>query len=89
MVEMQKDPREPPRFKISRESAQGPSPPTQKKTVKDQQVWKILPCISNWTNPKGYWIPWDKLGEGRAAFGGERRLPTPVNRTFAKLVGVL
>lgn len=65
MVEMQKDPREPPRFKTSRESPRGPSsPPTQKRTVKDQQEWKILPCISNWTNPKGYWIPLDKRGKG-------------------------
>ncbi len=26
--------------------------PTRKVTVKEQQEWKIPPCISNWKNPK-------------------------------------
>ncbi|NXR97658.1 SNW1 protein, partial [Oxylabes madagascariensis] len=29
-------------------------------TVKEQQEWKIPPCISNWKNAKGYTIPLDK-----------------------------
>ena len=27
--------------------------PTRKVSVKDQQAWKIPPCISNWKNAKG------------------------------------
>lgn len=34
--------------------------PTRKVTVKEQQDWKIPPCISNWKNAKGYTIPLDK-----------------------------
>jgi SNW domain-containing protein 1 len=34
--------------------------PTRKVTVKEQQEWKIPPCISNWKNAKGYTIPLDK-----------------------------
>ena len=34
--------------------------PTRKTTVKEQQDWKIPPCISNWKNQKGYTIPLDK-----------------------------
>jgi SNW domain-containing protein 1 len=68
MVELQKDPMSPPRFKINKKIPRGPpSPPapvmhspTRKVTVKDQQDWKIPPCISNWKNQKGYTIPLDK-----------------------------
>ena len=28
--------------------------------MKEQQEWKIPPCISNWKNPRGYTIPLDK-----------------------------
>lgn len=80
MVEVQKDPMEPPRFKyvkknyllsfvliisvssirINKKIPRGPpSPPapilhspTRKVTVKEQQDWKIPPCISNWKNAK-------------------------------------
>ncbi|KAL7992591.1 hypothetical protein Chor_016847 [Crotalus horridus] len=60
MVEMQKDPMEPPRFKINKKIPRGPpSPPapvmhspSRKMTVKEQQEWKIPPCISNWKNAK-------------------------------------
>ncbi|VDN14127.1 unnamed protein product [Dibothriocephalus latus] len=47
MVEVQKDPMEPPRF-------------NRKVSVKEQAEWKIPPCISNWKNPRGYTIPLDK-----------------------------
>ena len=68
MVEMQKDPMEPPRFKINKKIPRGPlSPPSpvmhspsRKMTMKEQQEWKIPPCISNWKNAKGYTIPLDK-----------------------------
>ena len=60
MVEAQRDPMEPPRFKTNKKIPRGPpSPPapvmhspTRKTTVKEQQEWKIPPCISNWKNPK-------------------------------------
>ncbi|CAN1232343.1 SNW/SKI-interacting protein [Linum perenne] len=60
MVEMPVDPLEPPKFKhkrIPRASGSPPVPvmhsPPRPVTVKDQQDWKIPPCISNWKNPKG------------------------------------
>ena len=42
--------------------------PPRKVTVKDQQAWKIPPCISNWKNAKGYTIPLDKrlAADGRS-----------------------
>ena len=68
MMEAQRDPMSPPRFKVSTKVPRGPpSPPapvmhspTRKTTVKEQQDWKIPPCISNWKNQKGYTIPLDK-----------------------------
>ena len=68
MVETRKDPMEPPRFKINKKIPRGPpSPPapvmhspSRKMTMKEQQEWKIPPCISSWKNAKGYTIPLDK-----------------------------
>ncbi|OIT07006.1 PREDICTED: SNW/SKI-interacting protein-like [Nicotiana attenuata] len=68
MVEMAVDPVEPPKFKHKKipRAASGSPPvpvmhsPPRPVTVKDQQDWKIPPCISNWKNPKGYTIPLDK-----------------------------
>ena len=68
MVEMQVDPMEPPKFNTSKKIPRGPpSPPvpvlhspTRKLTAKEQQDWKIPPCVSNWKNAKGYTIPLDK-----------------------------
>jgi SNW domain-containing protein 1 len=67
MVDMQQDPMEPPKFKHKKAPAGPPSPPVpvmrsppRKITVKDQQEWKIPPCISNWKNAKGYTIALDK-----------------------------
>ena len=60
MVEAPVDPMEPPKFKHKRVPRGPPSPPApvmhsppRKLTVKDQQDWKIPPCISNWKNIKG------------------------------------
>ena len=70
------------RFKINSKVPRGPpSPPapvmhspTRKVTVKEQQDWKIPPCISNWKNQKGYTIPLDKRlaadGRGLQQVGG-------------------
>ncbi|CAF0749411.1 unnamed protein product [Adineta ricciae] len=93
MVEVQKDPMEPPRFKINKKLPRGPpSPPapilhspTRKVTVKEQQDWKIPPCISNWKNSKGYTIPLDK----RLAADGRGLQSTHINENFAKLAEAL
>ncbi|XP_060002198.1 SNW domain-containing protein 1-like [Lagenorhynchus albirostris] len=93
MVEMQKDPMEPPRFKSNKKIPRGPpSPPapvmhspSRKMTVKEEEEWKIPPCISNWKNAKGYTIP---LDEHLAADG--RGLQTVhINENFAKLAEAL
>ena len=89
MVEVQKDPMEPPRFKINQKIPRGsPSPPapimhspTRKVTGKEQQEWKVPPCISNWKNVKGYTIPLDK----RLAADGRGLQTVHVNEKFAKL----
>ena len=89
MVEVQKDPLEPPRFKINKKIPQAPpSPPppvmhspTRKVTVKEQQEWRIPPCISNWKNAKGYTIPLDK----RLAADGRGLQQIHINENFAKL----
>lgn len=89
MVEVQRDPMSPPRFKINKKIPKGPpSPPapvmhspTRKVTVKEQQEWKIPPCISNWKNPKGYTIPLDK----RLAADGRGLQGVHINENFSKL----
>ena len=89
MVEVQRDPLEPPRFKINKKIPQAPpSPPppvmhspTRKVTVKEQQEWRIPPCISNWKNAKGYTIPLDK----RLAADGRGLQQVHINENFAKL----
>jgi len=93
MVEVQKDPMEPARFKINRKVPRGPpSPPapvmhspTRKVTAKEQQDWKIPPCISNWKNAKGYTIPLDK----RLAADGRGLQQTHINENFSKLAEAL
>uniref|UniRef100_A0A3B5AN31 SNW domain-containing protein 1 n=1 Tax=Stegastes partitus TaxID=144197 RepID=A0A3B5AN31_9TELE len=76
MVEMQKDPMEPPRFNFSL---------SLQMTVKEQQEWKIPPCISNWKNAKGYTIPLDK----RLAADGRGLQTVHINENFAKLAEAL
>ncbi|XP_009775566.1 SNW/SKI-interacting protein A-like [Nicotiana tabacum] len=88
MVEMPVDPIEPPKFKHKRVPKASGSPPVpvmhsppRPVTVKDQQDWKIPPCISNWKNPKGYTIPLDK----RLAADGRGLQEVQINDNFAKL----
>ncbi|KAL3532515.1 hypothetical protein ACH5RR_006036 [Cinchona calisaya] len=88
MVEMPVDPLEPPKFKRKRVPKASGSPPVpvmrsppRAATVKDQQDWKIPPCISNWKNPKGYTIPLDK----RLAADGRGLQDVQINDNFAKL----
>merc|ERR1712126_152754 len=93
MVDVQKDPMSPPRFKINKKIPRGPpSPPapvmhspTRKVTVKEQQDWKIPPCISNWKNQKGYTIPLDK----RLAADGRGLQQAHINENFPKLAEAL
>ncbi|CAI4226732.1 unnamed protein product [Auanema sp. JU1783] len=89
MVEEQKDPMEPPKFKINQKIPRAPpSPPPpvmhsppRKVTTKDQNDWKIPPCISNWKNPKGFTVALDK----RLAADGRGLQQTHINENFAKL----
>lgn len=88
MLEMPVDPLEPPKFKHKRVPKASGSPPVpvmhsppRPVTVKDQQDWKIPPCISNWKNPKGYTIPLDK----RLAADGRGLQEVQINDNFAKL----
>lgn len=88
MMEMPVDPLEPPKFKHKRVPKANGSPPVpvmhsppRPVTVKDQQDWKIPPCISNWKNPKGYTIPLDK----RLAADGRGLQEVQINDNFAKL----
>ncbi|KAG6436577.1 hypothetical protein SASPL_101478 [Salvia splendens] len=88
MVEMPVDPLEPPKFEHKRVPKASGSPPVpvmhyppRPVTVKDQQDWKIPPCISNWKNPKGYTIPLDK----RLAADGRWLQEVQINDNFAKL----
>ncbi|EER08207.1 SNW domain-containing protein, putative [Perkinsus marinus ATCC 50983] len=67
VVEVQKDPMEPPKFrhhKVPAPPSEPPPPvlrsPPKKLTKEDQAMWKIPPCVSNWKNAKGYVIPLDK-----------------------------
>lgn len=93
MVEVQRDPMSPPRFKTNKKIPKGPpSPPapvlhspTRKVTVKEQQEWKIPPCISNWKNPKGYTIALDK----RLAADGRGLQSVHINENFAKFADAL
>ncbi|PAA88075.1 hypothetical protein BOX15_Mlig010975g1 [Macrostomum lignano] len=93
MVEAQKDPMEPPRFRISKKVPRGPpSPPAtvmhsppRKVTSKEQADWKIPPCVSNWKNPKGYTIPLDK----RVAADGRGLQGVHVNEKFVMLAEAL
>ncbi|XP_041270887.1 SNW domain-containing protein 1-like [Onychostruthus taczanowskii] len=93
VVEMQKDPLEPQRFKSNKKIPRGPpSPPvpvmhspSRKITVKEQQEWKIPPCISNWKNVKGYTVPLEK----RLAADGRGLQAVHINENFAKLAEAL
>ncbi|VDD75429.1 unnamed protein product [Mesocestoides corti] len=93
MVEAQRDPMEPPRFKINQKIPRGPpSPPpplmhspSRKVTAKEQAEWKIPPCISNWKNPRGYTIPLDK----RVAADGRGLQSVHISENFAKLAEAL
>lgn len=92
MHEAPLDPLEPVRFK-HRRVPRGPmddavpiqrSPP-RKLTAKDQELWKIPPCISNWKNNKGYTIPL----EMRLSADGRHLQDRTVSEKFPKLAEAL
>ncbi|OAQ64755.1 pre-mRNA-processing protein 45 [Pochonia chlamydosporia 170] len=67
IVERQRDPMEPPKFKHKKIPRGPPSPPPpvmhsppRKLIAEDQEMWKIPPPVSNWKNPKGFTVPLDK-----------------------------
>ena len=59
--------------------------PPRAVSAKEQQDWKIPPCISNWKNAKGYTIPLDK----RLAADGRGLQETAINDNFAKMTEAL
>lgn len=88
MVDVAKDPMEPPKFQHKKAVRGPPSPPVpvlhsppRKLTVQDQQSWKIPPMISNWKNSKGFTIALDK----RLAADGRGLQQVTVNDNFASL----
>jgi SNW domain-containing protein 1 len=65
IVERQRDPMSPPRFKHKRIPGRPPSPPPpqmhsppRKLTAEDHENWKIPPVTSNWKNPQYVTILW-------------------------------
>ncbi|KAI9731888.1 MAG: mRNA splicing protein [Cirrosporium novae-zelandiae] len=88
IVERQRDPMEPPKFKHKKIPRGPPSPPApvmhsppRKLTAEDQEAWRIPPPISNWKNPKGYTVPLDK----RLAADGRGLQDVTINDKFAQL----
>lgn len=88
MVDVAKDPMEPPKFQHKKAVRGPPSPPVpvlhsppRKLTLQDQQSWKIPPMISNWKNSKGFTIALDK----RLAADGRGLQQVTVNDNFASL----
>ncbi|KAI0024535.1 SKIP/SNW domain-containing protein [Xylariomycetidae sp. FL0641] len=87
IVEKQKDPMEPPKFKHKKIPRGPPSPPPpimhsppRKLTAEDQEMWKIPPPVSNWKNAKGFTVPLDK----RLAADGRGLQDVTINDKFAQ-----
>nr|GEX54022.1 collinsiaVII-like protein [Tanacetum cinerariifolium] len=88
MMEMPVHTLELPKFKHNRVPKANGSPPVpvmhsppRSVTVKDQQDWKIPPCISKWKNPKRYTIPLDK----HSAADARGLQEVQINANFQKL----
>jgi len=86
------DPLDPVKYKhkrIPRDAAFEPIPvmhsPPRKLTLKDQQDWKVPPCISNWKNSKGFTIPL----EMRLSADGRNLREHIVSDKFSKMSDVL
>jgi SNW domain-containing protein 1 len=92
LTELPKDPLEPVKFKhkrIPRDAGEEPVPvmhsPPRKLTLKDQQDFKVPPCISNWKNAKGYTIPL----EMRLSADGRNMRDFTVSDKFSKFADVM
>lgn len=94
LVEVQKDPMEPARFKLNKKvPPPPPSPPApimhsppRKTTAEEHVNWNVPPCISSWKNPRGYVIPNDK----RIALAGKNSSqPAMINPKFAQFTEAL
>jgi SNW domain-containing protein 1 len=86
VVEMPKDPFDPPKFKHKRAPKPPPSPPPpvlhsppRKASAVEQKAWYIPPSVSNWKNPKGYTIALDK----RLASDGRGLVENRINEGFS------
>ncbi|KAK4127514.1 hypothetical protein N657DRAFT_641517 [Parathielavia appendiculata] len=87
IVERQRDPMEPPKFKHKKIPRGPPTPPPpvmhsppRKLTAEDQEAWRIPPPVSMWKNPKGFTIPLDK----RVAADGRGLQDVQINDKFAQ-----
>jgi SNW domain-containing protein 1 len=87
IVERQKDPMEPPKFKHKKIPRGPPTPPPpvmhsppRKLTAEDQEAWRIPPPVSMWKNSKGFTIPLDK----RVAADGRGLQDVQINDKFAQ-----
>jgi SNW domain-containing protein 1 len=92
MREVQVDPFNPPQYKHKRVARGPPSPPAtvmrsppKKLTIKDQQEWKVPPCISNWKNARGYTIPLQM----RLSADGRTLKQYTINEKFGKFSDTL
>lgn len=92
MKEVQVDPLNPPQYKHKRVARGPPSPPAtvlrsppKKLTIKDQQEWKVPPCISNWKNSRGYTIPLQM----RLSADGRTLKQYTINEKFGKFSDTL
>lgn len=92
MREVQVDPLNPPQYKHKRVARGPPSPPAtvlrsppKKLTIKDQQEWKVPPCISNWKNARGYTIPLQM----RLSADGRTLKQYTINEKFGKFSDTL
>jgi SNW domain-containing protein 1 len=88
IVERQRDPMSPPRFKHKRIPGRPPSPPPpqlhsppRKLTAEDVENWRIPPVTSNWKNPKGFTIALDK----RLAASGRGLQDVTINDKFVSI----
>lgn len=92
LTELPRDPFEMVKFKHKRIPRDGGADmvpimhsPPRKLTLKDQQDFKIPPCISNWKNAKGYTIPL----EMRLSADGRNMRDYTVSENFSKFADVL
>jgi SNW domain-containing protein 1 len=92
LSDIPRDPLEPPKYKQKKiprgnneQAVAVMHSPPRKLTMKDQQDWKVPPCISNWKNGKGYTIPL----EMRISADGRNNRTHTISQEFSKFADVL